>query len=113
MTETAIGMAKMALTLDTADYDIAIERSKQKQQGLGTVAQQEAEKMTAAQRRVIASLDNQATKLGLTREQWLQYKVITQTTGETQAALLSKIKANSAAIEQQGATVKKAGIEFN
>lgn len=113
MTETAIGMAKMALTLDTADYDIAIERSKQKQQGLGTVAQQEAEKMTAAQRRVIASLDNQITKLGLTREQWLQYKVITQTTGETQAALLSKIKANSAAIEQQGATVKKAGIEFN
>jgi lambda family phage tail tape measure protein len=113
MTETAVGTAKMSLTLDTSDYTVALERAKQQQAGLGQVAQQEAAKMTAAQRRVITSLENQANKVGLTREQWLQYKVITQTTGEVQTALLARIKANTAAVEQQGAALQKTGTQFN
>lgn len=113
MAETAIGTAKMSLTLDTSDYSVALERAKQQQAGLGQVAQQEAEKMTRAQRNVVNSLDNQIAKLGLTREQWLQYKVITQTSGETQTQLLTKIKANTVEIERQGRAVEKAGTQFN
>lgn len=113
MTETAIGTAKMNLTLDTSDYSVALERAKQQQAGLGQVAQQEAEKMTRAQRQVVTSLDNQIAKLGLTREQWLQYKVITQTTGETQQQLLSKIKANTVEIERQGAAAQKTANQVN
>lgn len=108
-----VGSAKLTLELDTDRFDIAVERSKQKQQGLGDAAAAEAAKMTRAQRQVILSLEQQATRIGLTREQWLQYKVITQTTGETQAALLNRIKMNTAAIQQQGAAVEKAGIQFN
>lgn len=113
MADTSIGTASMKLTLDTSDYTIAVERAKQQQAGLGTVAEQEAKKMTAAQRNTVASLERQATRIGLTREQWLQYKVITQTTGETQAQLLAKINANTAAVEKQGGAVAKAGTQFN
>jgi len=109
----SLGTARIGLTLDLSDYSVAIDRAKQQQTGLGAVAQQEADKMTVAQKRVIASLDQQITKLGLTREQWLQYKVITQTTGATQDALLTKIKANTVALGQEGDAAKKTGIQFN
>lgn len=112
-TSQEVGVAKMSLTLDTSDYDVAVERSKQKQAGLGDVAAAEAAKMTAAQRRVVQSLEQQATRIGMTREQWLQYKIITQTTGETQAALLQRLKANTAEVQKQGTELKKTGIEFN
>jgi lambda family phage tail tape measure protein len=108
-----VGTAQVKLTLDTTDYDIAVDRSKQKQVGLGDVVASEAAKMTRAQRQVIQSLDNQATKLGLTREQWLQYKIITQTSGDVQNALLAKVKANTVAITQQGNAAEKTGIQFN
>lgn len=113
MADTAIGTAKMSLTLDTAEYSVAIDRAKQKQAGLGEAAAQEASKMTRAQRQVVASLDNQIAKLGLTREQMLQYNVITRTTGETQAALLNRIKANTVEIEKQGRAATKSGVELN
>lgn len=113
MTETAVGTAKLLLTADTSQWEVAVQRAQQQQLGLGAVVQKEAEKMTRAQRQVVASLDAQATKIGLTREQWLQYKVITQTTGETQTALLAKIKANTVEIERQGNAAQKTGIQFN
>lgn len=113
MSDTSIGTASMRLTLDTADYTVALDRAKAQQAGLGEAAAQEADKMTAAQKRVVASLDNQIAKLGLTREEWLQYKVITQTTGETQTALLTKIKANTVELTKQGNAAEKAGVQFN
>jgi phage tail tape measure protein, lambda family len=113
MAETSVGTAKLILTGDSTGLEVVIDRVKQKQQGLGDIAQQEAAKMTRAQRQVITTLDNQATKLNLTREQWLQYKVITQTTGDVQAALLAKIKANSAAIDQQGNVAEKTVNQLN
>lgn len=102
-----VGSAKLTLTLDTTDYDIAIARSQQKQAGLGDAAVAEAQKMTRAQRQVVQSLENQAQKIGLTREQWLQYKVITQTTGETQKALLARIQANSVALDKETSSIQK------
>lgn len=102
-----VGTAKMTLELDTTNYDIAVERSKQKQAGLGDSVAAEAAKMTRAQKQTTASLENQIAKIGLTREEWLQYKVITQTTGDTQKALLARIEANSAALNRESAALQK------
>lgn len=109
----ALGTAKINLTLDASDYTIALERAKAQQAGLGKTAEDQATRMTAAQRKVVQSLDNQIAKLGLTREQWLQYKVITQTTGTTQEALLGKIKANTVAITDQGNAAVKTANAIN
>lgn len=113
MTETVMGTAAMRLTLDTADYDIALDRAKQKQAGLGTVAQQEADKMTRAQRDVIASLDRRASKVGLTREQQLLLDIQTRTSGAVTDVLTQKVLANAAAVQKQGVAAEKTGIQFN
>src|SRR5690606_29325976 len=109
----ALGTASVNLTLNTADYDVAIARAKQQQAGLGAAAEAEATRMNRAQRNVVASLDRQIAKLGLTREQWLMYRTVTQTTGDTQAALLAKINANTAAVQRQGQARKQTGAQFN
>ena len=108
-----VGTANMKLTLDVTDYSVAIERAEAKQKGLGAVAEQEAAKMSRAQRDVIRSLDNQISKYGLTRDQVLAYNIATRTSGEVQTALLAKLKATTAEIDKQGVAVHKGAIEFN
>lgn len=107
MSTVEVGTAKLTLTGDTTGLEVAIDRAKQKQMGLGQVAEAEAAKMTSAQRKVIQSLDQQITKLGLTREQHLQLKVIMQTEGNVRDALLAKIKANTAAVEKETRVYEK------
>ncbi|HEX8586166.1 MAG TPA: phage tail tape measure protein [Allosphingosinicella sp.] len=112
MAET-LATARINLTLDASDMMVALERAKEAQKGLGANAQAEAAKMTAAQRRVVESLDRQIDKLGLTREQMVIYNIATRTTGETQAALLSKVQSTTAALNNQAGGIKNATREIN
>ena len=102
-----VGTAKLVLTGDTTGLEVAIDRAKSKQQGLGAVAQAEADKMTAAQRKVVKSLDESIAKVGLDQKQRLQYRVIMQTEGAVRDALLAKINANTAAVTREGRAYEK------
>ena len=113
MAETSVGTAKLNLTLDTSEYTVALERAKQQQQGLGAVAQQEADKMTRAQRQTIASFERQTAVIGLTNKEKLQYNILTKTSGDIQQTLLRRVQENTRAIEQQGVAVKKTTTELN
>ena len=108
-----VGTAKLVLTGDTTGLEVAIDRAKSKQQGLGAVAQAEADKMTAAQRKVVKSLDESIAKVGLDQKQRLQYRVIMQTEGAVRDALLAKINANTAAVTREGRAYEKTANAVN
>lgn len=110
MAASSVGTASLNLTLDTSEFSVAIDRAKQQQAGLGQAAQQEAARMTQAQRRVINGLDRQTATAGLTRKEMTAFNIITRTTGETQAALLAKLQANTREITNQGKALNAYGV---
>ncbi len=102
----SIGTAALTLTVDTRGVDVGIEKSKSKVAGFSNAAQQEFQKLDAATKKSILSLDRQASQLGMTRAEWLAYNATLKTSGAIQQELLAKINTANAAI-------KKGGIEFN
>lgn len=113
MAESSVGTATLKLTGDTTGLEVALDRARQSQAGLGASAEQEAARMTRAQRRVIETLQRQADTTGLTREQLLQYNIVTRTTGDVQAALLNRLRANTAELDKQSNATVRATSTLN
>ncbi len=103
---TNIGTAKLSITVDTTDYELGIERAKQRLSGMTGAAQQEYEKLTRVEKRRVDSLQMQTDKLGLSRQAQLAYDATLKTSGKVQEELLSRINKTTAA-------VKTSGIQFN
>lgn len=113
MTTDAIGTARVDIVADTSGLEVGVNRANNVMRSFSESSQASIAKMNKEQQRVIQSLERQADKIGLTREQQLAYNIATRTSGQVQADLLDKVQKNTAAIQAQGNAAQKAGTQFN
>lgn len=109
----SLGTARVTLTVDTNDFEVAISRAKNSVSGMSAAAQAEYQKLSRAEKQRVDSLQRQVDKLGLTREEQLAYNAVLRTEGQLQSELLSKIKANTKAVTDQGGAVAATTKQFN
>lgn len=110
MTEQSLGTAAIQLVVDTTQFDPAINAAKNRVSDMSTAAQQEYQKITAAERRRIDSLVKQADTLNLTKAQQVAYNAALKTSGPLLDEITQRLAKNEAAATRAGAAMTKYGM---
>ncbi|WP_313256361.1 phage tail tape measure protein [Stenotrophomonas acidaminiphila] len=102
MNDTAIGTARIDVTVDTSQFDSAVSAAKRAVSDMSTSAQQQYQQLAGAEKRRIETLARQADTIGMTKAQQLAYNIALRTSGDIQDELLKKLAAREAATKRAG-----------
>lgn len=110
MAEQTLGTAAIQLVVDTTQFEPAINAAKNRVSDMSNSAQQEYQKITAAERRRIDALVKQADTLNLTKAQQIAYNAALKTSGPLLDEITQRLAKNEAAALRSNAALSKYGI---
>lgn len=107
MAQESIGTARLDIVVDTSQFDTAIATAKGRTSDMSQSAQADYAKLTAAERRRIDVLINQANTIDFTRKQQILYNAALR---DVPTSILDELKAKLSAT---GAAAAGAGKQLN
>lgn len=107
MAQESIGTARLDIVVDTAQFDTAIAAAKRGTSSMSQAAQADYAKLTAAERRRVDSLVNQANTIEFNRKQQILYNAALR---DVPTSILDELKTKLAAT---GTAAAAAGKQLN
>jgi len=107
MAQESIGTARLDIVVDTSQFDTAIATAKRGTSDMSQSAQADYARLTAAERRRVDALVNQANTIDYTRKQQILYNAALR---EVPTSILDELKSKLAAT---GAAAAGAGKQLN
>lgn len=107
MAQESIGTARLVVVVDTSQFDSAVAAAKRGTSDMSQAAQADYNKLTAAERRRVDALVNQANTIGMTRKEQILYNAALR---GVPTSILDELKAKLAAT---GAAASVAGKQLN
>jgi len=102
MNDTAIGTARIDVTVDTSQFDSAVTAAKRAVSDMSTSAQQQYQQLAGAEKRRTDAFLRQIDAMGQTKAQQLAYNIALRTSGDIQDELIKKLAAREAATKRAG-----------
>ncbi|MDH2052849.1 phage tail tape measure protein [Achromobacter marplatensis] len=107
MAQESIGTARLDIVVDTTQFDTAIAAAKRGTSGMSQAAQADYAKLTAAERRRVDALVNQANTVDYNRKQQILYNAVLR---DVPTSILDELKTKLAAT---GTAAAVAGKQLN
>lgn len=107
MAQESIGTARLDIVVDTSQFDTAIATAKRRTSDMSQSAQADYAKLTAAERRRVDALINQANTIDFTRKQQILYNAALR---DVPTSILDELKAKFSAT---GAAAAGAGKQLS
>lgn len=107
MAQESIGTARLDIVVDTSQFDTAIATAKRRTSDMSQSAQADYAKLTAAERRRVDALINQANTIDFTRKQQILYNAALR---DVPTSILDELKTKLSAT---GAAAAGAGKQLN
>ncbi|MCG8275409.1 phage tail tape measure protein [Stenotrophomonas sp. NLF4-10] len=110
MNDTAIGTARIDVTVDTSQFDSAVSAAKRAVSDMSTSAQQQYQQLSAVEKRRVDSLVRQADTLNMTKAQQVAYNASLRSSGPILDEIVKKLATGEAAAKKAGKELNQYGI---
>lgn len=110
MADETVGVAKIAIEIDTAKVEPGVNAAKKSVSSLTAEVEQGSAKQVSATKRQTDALERQIAQYGKSRDEIIRWRIETQTSGKVQQDLIAKLDAQVASLKKVDAAMVGNGL---